>query len=99
MACVCFRRRPADFGNRRLKGLKARVARRLAAGDILLMHEGLPPRAEGGPGPWLAAVEGVVDAMAGKGLRAALLSEVIRRPVMESSAPKADDAVPRSLHD
>jgi peptidoglycan/xylan/chitin deacetylase (PgdA/CDA1 family) len=99
MACVCFRRRPADFGNRRLRGLKARVTRRLAAGDILLMHDGLPPRAEGGPGPWLAAVEEVVDAMAGKGLRAALLSEVIRRPVMESSTPEADDAVPRSAHD
>ena len=58
-----------------------------------------PPRAEGGIGLWLAAVEGVLDAMAGKGLRAALLSEVIRRPVMESSTPEADDAVPRSAHD
>jgi peptidoglycan-N-acetylglucosamine deacetylase len=75
-----------------LRGLKARVTRRLAAGDILLLHEGLPPRAEGGIGLWLAAVEGVLDAMAGKGLRAALLSEVIRRPVLESAAPAAGEA-------
>jgi|GEM_PF-298963 len=96
MACVCFRRRPADFGNRRLKGLEARVTRRLAAGDILLLHDGLPPRAEGRAGPWLTVVEGVLDAMAGKGLRAALLSEVIRRPVLESAAPEAGEA-PDSL--
>lgn len=92
MTCVCFRRRPADFGNRRLTGLSTRLTRRLTAGDILLLHEGLPPRAEGGTGPWLAEIEGVLDALAGKGLRAALLSEVIRQPVLESAAPAAGEA-------
>jgi peptidoglycan-N-acetylglucosamine deacetylase len=83
MICVCFRRRPADFGNRRLAGLTARVTRGLAAGDILLLHEGLPPRAAAEVGPWLAAVERVLSTLAEKGLRPARLSEVIRRPVME----------------
>jgi hypothetical protein len=95
MTCVCFRRRPADFGNRRLTGLSTRLTRRLAAGDILLLHEGLPPRAEGGTGPWLAEIEGVLDALAGKGLRAALLSEVIRQPVLESAA--ATERMPRTM--
>ncbi len=92
MTCVCFRRRPADFGNRRLTGLSMRLTRRLGAGDILLLHEGLPPRAEGGTGLWLAEIEGVLDALAGKGLRAALLSEVIRQPVLESAASAAGEA-------
>lgn len=84
MICVCFRRRPADFGNRRIKRLKDRVVRNLAAGDILLMHEGIPKRSEGQARSWLAAVEGVLERMAQKGLRPALLSETIRRPVFES---------------
>ena len=83
MICVCFRRRPADFGNRRIKRLKERVVRNLAAGDILLMHEGVPKPSEGRARAWLAAVEGVLEKMAQKGLRPALLSETIRRPVFE----------------
>lgn len=83
MICVCFRRRPADFGNRRIKRLKERVARNLAAGDILLMHEGIARPSEGQARALLAAVEGVLEKMAQKGLRPALLSETIRRPVFE----------------
>jgi peptidoglycan/xylan/chitin deacetylase (PgdA/CDA1 family) len=83
MICVCFRRRPADFGNRRIKRLKERVARNLAAGDILLMHEGIARPSEGQARALLAAVEGVLEKMAQRGLRPALLSETIRRPVFE----------------
>lgn len=83
MICVCFRRRPADFGNRRIKRLKERVVRNLAAGDILLMHEGISRPSEGRARALLAAVEGVLEKMAQKGLRPALLSETIRRPVFE----------------
>lgn len=91
LACVCFRRHPADYGNRRLAGLRKRLTRRLSAGDILLLHEGLPAKAAGDAGPWLAEIDGVLRAVADRGLRPAPLSEVIRKPVMEPVRLEADE--------
>ncbi len=86
MICVGFRRRPADFGNRRLHRLRDRVVQKAAPGDILLLHEGMPKGAASDPRPWLAAVEGVFDALAAKKLKPALLSEVLGRPVLEPAS-------------
>jgi peptidoglycan/xylan/chitin deacetylase (PgdA/CDA1 family) len=80
--CVGFRRHPADFGNRRLHGLHRRVLRNVRAGDILLLHDGR------GSGRfeverWLGEVEAVIQGLAVRGLEPAVLSDVIRRPVMD----------------
>lgn len=100
MICIGFRKRPADFGNRRTSGLRDRLTRRLSSGDILLLHEGLPASASGDAGPWLAEVDAVLKAIADRGLRTASLSEVIRRPVMMPVGAGGDAADPvRAFYD
>ncbi len=100
MICVGFRKRPADFGNRRTSGLRDRLTRGLSSGGILLLHEGLPDSALGDAGPWLAEVDAVLKAMADRGLRAAPLSEVIRRPVMMPAGAGGGGADPvRAFYD
>ena len=93
MFCVGFKRRPADFGNRRVRGLAKRVLRRLRAGDILALHDRAPKT--GIPvETWLAEVDRVISGTAARGLKPALLSEVLRKPVMEpvrsGNLPAAD---------
>jgi peptidoglycan-N-acetylglucosamine deacetylase len=83
MFCVCFKRRPADFGNRRVRGLAKRVLRRLRAGDILALHDRAPKT--GIPvETWLAEVDRVISGTTARGLKPALLSEVLQKPIMES---------------
>jgi peptidoglycan/xylan/chitin deacetylase (PgdA/CDA1 family)/SAM-dependent methyltransferase len=98
--CVGFRRHPADFGNRRLRGLSRRVLRSVKAGDILLLHDS-PPPGRFAVERWLKEVEEVILGLGAKGLRTASLSDVLRRPVMESvsaETPSAPDAV-RAFYD
>lgn len=93
--CVGFLRHPADFGNRRLRGLGERVLRNVKPGDILLLHDS-PPPGRFTVERWLKEVEAVISGIGAKGMRTALLSEVLRRPVMEPMSeemPSAPDAV------
>jgi len=80
--CVGFSVRGGDAGNRRLRGLAARVLTRVSPGDIVLLHDRPPPG--GGPGvaDWLEEVEKVLSGLKTQGLRPVLLSSLTRRPVM-----------------
>ena len=80
LAFVAFSCRPLDFGNRRLKGLKDRVLRRVRRGDIVLLHDHLPM---GVPvAPWLEEVAGILAGLREMGLRVAPLSELVGFSVM-----------------
>ncbi|MBM3296351.1 MAG: methyltransferase domain-containing protein [Candidatus Aminicenantes bacterium] len=89
--CVGFSRKPADYGNRRLAGLSRRALRGLKAGDVILLHDASP-----GPGfdteRWLGEMEAVILGLENRGLKAALLSEVLQRPVMEPLPPGVDSS-------
>jgi len=82
MYCACFSRRPFDFVNRRTNGLKKRVLKKVTAGDILALHD-CAPKSSINVESWLEEVEGVISGIVERGMKAALLSEVIQRPVME----------------
>ena len=91
LACVTFSCRPLDFGNRRLKGLKHRVLGRVRPGDIVVLHDRLPPDVP--IAPWLEEVAGILDGLREKGLRVAPLSELVGFGVMRTDPPApADDA-------
>jgi hypothetical protein len=85
LACVAFSCRPLDFGNRRLKGLKDRVLRRVRGGDIVLLHDRLPgdvPVAR-----WLEEIAGILAGLREMGLRVAPLSELVGFGVMRVDPP------------
>ncbi|BDU75693.1 hypothetical protein METESE_06510 [Mesoterricola sediminis] len=42
--CMNFSCRAGDLGNRRVQGLAARILGRVRPGDLLLLHDGRPPR-------------------------------------------------------
>lgn len=77
--CVCFSCRPADFGNRRVKGLAQRVLSTVRGGDIVVLHDCAPA---GGVGPWLAEVATVLDGLEHRGLDNLSLSQLLGRPVL-----------------
>ena len=85
MFCVNFSRRARDAGNRRVKGLSTRIARRARPGDIVLLHDVSPA-----PGfdvtAWLGQVEALVRSLREMGLEIAPLSLLIGRPVMQATA-------------
>jgi hypothetical protein len=94
LACVAFSCRPLDFGNRRLKGLKDRVLRRVRRGDIVLLHDQLPgdvPVAQ-----WLEEIAGILAGLREMGLRVAPLSELVGFDVMRvHPAPSGTSWEPR----
>ncbi len=93
LACITFSCRPLDFGNRRLKGLKHRVLGSVRPGDIVMLHDRLPP---GAPvAPWLEEVTGILEGLREKGLRVAPLSELVGFPVMRTHPPAPGDAASR----
>lgn len=92
MYCAGFRRRAGDMGNLRVRGIARRILRRLAPGDVVLLHDCRPWWA-GAAGEWVGEVEALLDGIASKGLAVRPLSEVIRRPVMETPHSEPADPV------
>jgi uncharacterized membrane protein/peptidoglycan/xylan/chitin deacetylase (PgdA/CDA1 family) len=90
LACVTFSCRPLDFGNRRLGGLKRRVLDRARPGDIVVLHDRLPPDVP--VAPWLEEVAGILAGLREKGLRVAPLPELVGFPVMRTHPPTPGDA-------
>jgi uncharacterized membrane protein/peptidoglycan/xylan/chitin deacetylase (PgdA/CDA1 family) len=80
LACVTFSCRPLDFGNRRLGGLARRVLGRVRPGDILVLHDRLPPDVP--VAPWLGEVAGILEGLREKGLRVVPLSELVGFGIM-----------------
>jgi uncharacterized membrane protein/peptidoglycan/xylan/chitin deacetylase (PgdA/CDA1 family) len=81
LRCIAWSRRGRDFGNRRWRGLARRVLRGVRPGDIVLLHDALPP-----PTPldaWLQEIRAVLDGLRQRGLRPVALSALLGAPVME----------------
>ena len=93
LACIAFSCRALDFGNRRLKGLKRRILERARPGDIVMLHDRLPPDMP--VAPWLEEVAGILEGLREKGLRVAPLSELVGFRVMRTHPPAPGDAASR----
>jgi uncharacterized membrane protein/peptidoglycan/xylan/chitin deacetylase (PgdA/CDA1 family) len=85
LACVAFSCRPLDFGNRRMSGLRSRVLARVREGDIVMLHDRLPPNAP--VAPWLEEVAGILAGLRERRLRVSPLSELVGFPVMRTVPP------------
>ncbi len=64
---VNFSRRARDMGNRRVRGLAARILGGLQSDDIILLHDVLP-RKQSDPSLWLAEVEAIIQGVRMRGL-------------------------------
>ncbi len=80
LRCVAFSCRPLDFGNRRMEKLGERVLRRVRAGDIVLLHDSLPP--EVAVTSWLDEVAAILAGLRARGLSIVPLSKLLGAPVM-----------------
>jgi len=82
LTCVGFACRANDFGNRRVKGLSTRILRGVAAGDIILLHDGNVAD-QSGPEGWLAEIEQLLDGLRERDLEVVPLSRLLGRKVMQ----------------
>ncbi len=82
LSCVTFNRRGPDVGNRRLAGLAARILKRIAPGDIVLLHDTPPPALP--VEAWLQEVEALLAGVASRNLAVEPLSRFLRRPIMKT---------------
>lgn len=83
MYCAGFSRRAPEFGNRYLTDMAKRILRRVRAGDVILLHDCSSPSGVSVK-HWLEEIDQLLVGIAQRGLKAAPLSHVIRRPVMET---------------
>lgn len=81
LGCVCFRCRPADFGNRAIERLGERVLQAVAPGDIVLLHD-VAPHPTGSVGEWLAEIDRILDGLKARNLSVVPLSQLLGRPLM-----------------
>lgn len=89
MRCILYSCRGPDMGNRRIKGLAARIGCKVRAGDIILLHDGHPGTARFDPRQWLAEMEKILILLSQKGLILQSVSGLTGMPVMhQSSRPK-----------
>ncbi len=83
MTCVLFSLRPADFGNRRIRGLAKRVLSRVRPGDIMLLHDRRPamPYTKD---EWLDETRRIIRGLRERGLVPVTLSAMFGIQVMET---------------
>lgn len=81
--CLNFSRRGNDFGNRRIRGLALRVLTKIKPNDIVLLHDIRPEK--NGICEWLREIDIILAGLKEKGLKPVILSDLIRRPVMDRS--------------
>ncbi len=78
---VNFNRRAFDGGNRWIKRLSERILKRIAPGDIILLHD-VRPHPPSGVTDWLQRVEQILTGIKQMGFEIRPLDEIIGRPVM-----------------
>jgi len=81
MFCTGFSCRGQDFGNRYVRGLSKRILKKVKAGDIILLHDSVPPKKDLIE-PFLQELRDLFAGLKNKGLAVSPLSQLIRRPVM-----------------
>jgi peptidoglycan/xylan/chitin deacetylase (PgdA/CDA1 family) len=84
---VNFSCRGFDRGNKRIRGLAARIIRRVQPGDIILLHDILPNEVDG-LRIWLEQLRFLLDGLSAKGLVIEPLEDLIGFPVMASNHPQ-----------
>lgn len=85
MFCCTFSCRAGDRGNRRVRGIARRLLRRAGPGDIILLHDVRPQRAD--VSQWLAEVDELIVGLHARELAIIPLDEMIGRPVMDLRRP------------
>ena len=64
--CVCFSRRPVDFGNRRVRRFALRLLARVREGDIVLLHD-CRPSSSFAVESWIEQLEQFIDGVKKRG--------------------------------
>jgi peptidoglycan/xylan/chitin deacetylase (PgdA/CDA1 family) len=80
MTAVTFSCRAWDCGNRSIAHISRRILNRVKPGDIIMLHDRLPPRGAE-PARWLDEVDLILTGLNEKGLAIRPLAELIGRPV------------------
>ena len=76
MQCILYSCRGPDLGNRRIRGLAGRIAKKIRGGDIVLLHDGHPASRGFDPEQWLSEMEEILVTIERKGLGIQPLSEL-----------------------
>jgi len=82
MYCLNFRRRSADFGNKRIADLSIRVIKKVRPDDIVLLHDvypGSPEKME----EWLGEIEKIITELKRSGYAIIPLDSLCMMPVMK----------------
>ncbi len=84
MFCLNFSCRAWDAGNRRLRRLAERLLAKVRPGDLLLLHDTLPPR--GSADALLQELERLLQGLKARGLEVVPVSTLVGRPLMATLA-------------
>jgi peptidoglycan/xylan/chitin deacetylase (PgdA/CDA1 family) len=87
---VNFSCRALDGGNRWIKNLSKKILKRVQPGDIILLHDGRPPREALIP-VWLNEIDHLLSSLAALNLEILPLSEIIGKPVMITTGERQPD--------
>ncbi|MDX9745832.1 MAG: polysaccharide deacetylase family protein [Syntrophales bacterium] len=87
--CVTFSCRSWDAGNRFVRGMGRRVAKKARPDHIIVLHDICPP-GKIAPVDWIAEVESILVGLMERGFRIIPLTELLGRPVM-ARIEKGDD--------
>ena len=89
---VSWTRRGFDTARRNPAGVLARLTHRLAAGDIVLLHDGNAARTSGGRAVVLEVLPGLLKRFAQAGLRSVTLPQALRAEVRDTVNAQAGAA-------
>lgn len=81
MICVTFSCRAYDRGNRRIRGIAAKILKKVRSDDIILLHDVRPSKTDDIP-YWLGEIESTLSGLTRMGFSVLPLDELIGRPVM-----------------
>jgi peptidoglycan/xylan/chitin deacetylase (PgdA/CDA1 family) len=81
MICVTFSCRAYDRGNRRIRGIAAKILKKVRSDDIILLHDVRPSKTDD-IHYWLSEIESTLSGLTQRGFSVLPLDELIGRPVM-----------------
>jgi peptidoglycan/xylan/chitin deacetylase (PgdA/CDA1 family) len=87
---VNFSCRALDGGNRWIKNLSKKILKRVRPDDIILLHDGRPPKERLIP-DWLNEIDRLLGSLEDLGLEILPLSEIIGKPVMIAAGEGQQD--------